>query len=172
MTASRTQHLVSSGGIFAIALFVAWVSFTQEPAEAFLFPRLISVFFMAFALWNFVRAVMGLSKVGEGLSGDTVKAILPGLIVILIYFFWAAKGYGKVAALEGHWLYDWVRRGLGFYTSSTIAFFTLYSIYDPTPFSDGRSWIKRVIVTTIFMAVIYGLFALLLKVQTPRGMIF
>jgi len=171
MTASRTQHLVSSGVILAIALLVGWVSFTEEPAEAFLFPRLIAVFFMVFAAWNFVRAVMALSKVGEGLTGETARAILPGLIVMLIYFFWAAKGYGKVPALEGHWLYDWVRRGLGFYTSSTLAFFTLYTLYDPAPISDGRSWLKRIIVTAIFMAVIYGLFALLLKVQTPRGMI-
>ncbi len=171
MTASRTQHLVASAIILVIALFVGWISFTQEPAEAFLFPRLISIFFMLLALWNFIRAVMGLSKVGEGLSGETMRAIAPGLVVMLIYFFWAAKGYGKVAALEGTGLYDWVRRGLGFYTSSTIAFFTLYTLYDPTRLTDGRAWIKRIIVTAIFMAIIYGLFALLLKVQTPRGMI-
>ena len=172
MTASRTQHLASSSVILVIALLVGWVSFTEQPAEAFLFPRLISIFFMVFALWNFIRAVMGLSKVGEGISGQTARAILPGLIVMLIYIFWAAKGYGKVPALEGHWLYDWVRRGLGFYTSSTIAFFLLYSLYDPAPITDMRSWLKRIIVTAIFMAIIYGLFALLLKVQTPRGMIF
>jgi hypothetical protein len=172
MTASRTQHLIASSVILAVASVVAWMSFTQEPVEAFLFPRLISVFFVIFAVWNFARAAMALSKVGTGLSGETVRAILPGLLVILIYFFWAAKGYGKVAALEGHWLYDWVRRGLGFYTSSTLAFFTLFTLYDPVPLSDGRGWLKRIIVTVIFMAVIYVLFALLLKVQTPRGMMF
>lgn len=170
MTASRTQHLIASAIILLVALFVGWISFTQEPAEAFLFPRLISIFFMLLALWNFTRAVMGLSKVGEGLSGETMRAIAPGLIVMLVYFFWAAKGYGKIAALEGTGLYDWVRRGLGFYTSSTIAFFTLYSIYDPEPLINLKAWVKRIIVTVIFMSVIFGLFAELLQVQTPRGL--
>ncbi len=172
MTASRTQHLAASSVILAVALTVGWVSFTQQPEEAFLFPRLISVFFGIFALWNFIRAVMGLSKVGEGLDGATVRAIIPGLIVMLIYIFWAAKGYGKIATLEGHWSYDWVRRGMGFYASSTLAFFTLYTLYDPAPRTELKGWAKRIIVTAIFMAIIYGLFALLLKVQTPRGMIF
>lgn len=153
MTASRTQHRIASAVILAVALLVGWLSFTQEPAEAFLFPRLISVFFMLFAAWNFLRAALGLSKVGEGLSGGTALAIAPGVIVMLVYVFWAAKT-------------------LGFYASSTAAFFILYTLYDPAPLSDGRAWAKRIIVTAIFMAVIYGLFALLLKVQTPRGIWF
>jgi len=172
MTASRMQHRLASAAILIVAVAVCWISFNGEPVEAFLLPRLISVFFVLFAVWNFTRAVMSMSKVGEGLSSEAMRAILPGLIVMLVYFFWAAKGYGKVAALDGHWLYDWVRRGLGFYTSSTIAFFTLYTLYDPTRLTDGRAWLKRIIVTALFMAVIYGLFSLLLKVQTPRGMIF
>ena len=171
MTASRTQHLLASGVILMVAAVVCWISFNGEPAEAFLLPKLISIFFVFFAVWNFVRAFMGLSKVGQGVSAGMARAIAPGLIVLLIYFFWAAKGYGKVAALEGTGLYEWVRRGLGFYTSSTIAFFTLYTLYDPARLTDGRAWVKRIIVTAIFMAIIYGLFALLLKVQTPRGMI-
>jgi hypothetical protein len=151
MTASRTQHLVASSIILLVALFVGWISFTQQPAEAFLFPRLISVFFMVLAFWNFMRAVLGLSKVGEGLTAQTALAIAPGLVVAVVYIFWAAKT-------------------VGFYGSSIIAFFTLYTLYDPTPLTDGRAWLKRIIVTIIFMAIIYGLFALLLKVQTPRGM--
>jgi len=170
MTASRTQHLLASGAILAVAIVVCWVSVNGEPTEAFLLPRLISIFFVLFAIWNFFRAVMGLSKVGEGLSGPVVRAIVPGLIVTLIYFFWAAKGYGKVAALEGTDWYELVRRGLGFYTSSTIAFFLIYTIYDPAPFTSLKAWIKRLFVTVIFMSVIFGLFAELLQVQTPRGL--
>lgn len=151
MTASRTQHLIASSIILIVALIVGWLSFTQEPAEAFLFPRLIAVFFMLLAFWNFMRAAMSLSKVGEGLSGRTALAIAPGLVIAMVYVFWAAKT-------------------VGFYASSTATFFTLYTIYDPASLTDGRGWLKRIIVTTIFMAIIYGLFALLLKVQTPRGM--
>lgn len=151
MTASRSQHLLASLVILIVALIVGWLSFTQEPAEAFMFPRLISIFFVVLAIWNFARAALGLSKVGEGLDGLTFLAIVPGLIVALVYVFWAAKT-------------------VGFYASSTITFLTIYTLYDPTPLLDGRGWFRRIIVTLVFMAVIYGLFALLLKVQTPRGL--
>ena len=38
MTASRLQHLISSSAILAVALIVAWLSFTQEPARRSCFP--------------------------------------------------------------------------------------------------------------------------------------
>ncbi len=153
MTASRSQHVVSSGIILAIAALVTWISFTQEPADAFLFPRLIAIFFAGLAVWNFIRAITGLSRVGEGLDLSSFKNILPGLLVMLIYVFFAAKM-------------------LGFYLASTIAFMTIYTLYDPAPPGDANSWGKRLRVTVIFMTVMYGLFALLLKVQTPRGIWF
>ncbi|MEM9332044.1 MAG: tripartite tricarboxylate transporter TctB family protein [Pseudomonadota bacterium] len=153
MTASRLQHVLSSAVILIIASAVTWISFTQQPAEAFLFPRLIAVFFVGLSFWNFMRAVTGLSKVGQGLDRPSFMNIIPGLIVMGVYVFFAAKA-------------------LGFYFASTIAFLTVFTIYDPVPLSDIRGWIRRMLVTTIFMAVIYGLFALLLKVQTPRGIWF
>ena len=76
-----------------------------------------------------------------------------GLIIALIYIFWAAKG-------------------LGFYTATSIAFFILLSLYDPAPHGVLKSWVKRIITTACFMAVMYGLFALLLKVYTPREIFF
>ena len=52
MTASRFQHILSSSAILVIAAAVTYISFTQEPAAAFLFPRLISIVFIALAIWN------------------------------------------------------------------------------------------------------------------------
>ena len=153
MNATRNQHLIPATLVLLVAAVVAWLSFTQEPAEAFLFPQLISIFFAGLAAWNFVRAATGLSRVGDGVPLYRLKNILPGLVVVLIYIFFAA-------------------RGLGFYVSSTIGFLILYTLYDPVPLRDGKAWVKRIAVTIGFMAVIYGLFALLLKVQTPRGLFF
>ena len=153
MTASRTQHVVAATIILVVGAVVAWLSFTQEPAEAFLFPRLVAVFFVLFATWNFVRAATGLAKIGEGLRATTSLNILPGLAVALFYVFVAA---------------EW----LGFYTSSTLAFLIIFTLYDPVPVTDARGWVRRIYVTVLFMAVIYGLFTLLLKVQTPRGLLF
>ncbi len=153
MTGARTQHIVPAGIVLAVAIIVAWLSFTEEPTEAFLFPRIISVAFVGLAVWNMYRAAAGLARVGGGIDGRTALNVLPGLIVALAFVFFAATA-------------------LGFYVAGTLTFLAIYTIYDPTPLSSLNGWVRRIIVTAVFMAVMYGLFALLLKVQTPRGMFF
>ena len=150
---NRTQHIISSGLVAYVGLWVCGISYTQQPAEAFLFPRLISSEFVALALWTFGTAIMGWSKVGNGVSARAFMQMLPGLLVAILYVFWAAKG-------------------LGFYTATSICFFILLSLYDPAPHTEPRSWIKRLIISGVFMVVIYGLFAKLLKVYTPREIFF
>ena len=150
---NRTQHIISSGLVAFVGLWVCGISYTQQPAEAFLFPRLISSVFVALALWTFGKAIMGWSKVGNGVSARAFMQMLPGLLVAILYVFWAAKG-------------------LGFYTATSICFFILLSLYDPAPHTEPRSWIKRLIILGVFMLVIYGLFAKLLKVYTPREIFF
>lgn len=149
----RAQHIAASGVIAAIGIWVAWISYTQQPSEAFLFPRLISTVFVVLALWTFLKAIMGWTKVGNGVSRRDMIWLSPGLIVALIYIFWGAKT-------------------LGFYTAGTIAFFVLLSFYDPAPHGAARTWVRRVIITAGFLAVMYGLFAMLLKVYTPREIFF
>jgi hypothetical protein len=150
---NRTQHIISSGLVAFVGLWVCGISYTQQPAEAFLFPRLISSVFVALALWTFGKAIMGWSKVGNGVSARAFMQMLPGLLVAILYVFWAAKG-------------------LGFYTATSLCFFILLSLYDPAPHTEPRSWIKRLIISGVFMVVIYGLFAKLLKVYTPREIFF
>ena len=150
---NRTQHIISSGLVAFVGLWVCGISYTQQPAEAFLFPRLISSVFVALALWTFGKAIMGWSKVGNGVSARAFMQMLPCLLVAILYVFWAAKG-------------------LGFYTATSICFFILLSLYDPAPHTEPRSWIKRLIISGVFMVVIYGLFAKLLKVYTPRDIFF
>jgi len=150
---NRTQHIISSGLVAFVGLWVCGISYTQQPAEAFLFPRLISSVFVALALWTFGKAIMGWSKVGNGVSARAFMQMLPGLLVAILYVFWAAKG-------------------LGFYTATSICFFILLSLYDPAPHTEPRSWINRLIISGVFMVVIYGLFAKLLKVYTPREIFF
>lgn len=149
----RTQHIIASGLVALVGISVTYISYTQEPAEAFLFPRLISTVFVVLALWTFGKAVLGKTKVGNGLSRQAMMNIAPGLFVALIYIFWAANA-------------------LGFYTATTITFFILLSLYDPAPHSEVKSWIKRILITAGFLAVMYGLFAKLLNVFTPREIFF
>ena len=149
----RTQHIIASGLVAAVGIWVTYVSFTQEPADAFLFPRLISSVFVVLALITFGKALLGKTKVGNGLSAEAMTNVAPGLLVLIVYVFWAAKA-------------------LGFYTASTIAFFILLTLYDPAPHGEAKTWIKRIIITGGFLAVMYGLFALLLNVFTPREIFF
>ncbi len=149
----RMQHIAASGLVAAVGIWVAYVSYTQEPAEAFLFPRLISSVFVVLALWTFGKALMGRTKVGNGLNARAMVNIAPGLAIALVYVFWAAET-------------------LGFYTASAIMFFLLVSLYDPAPHGDVKSWVKRIAITAGFLAVMYGLFAKLLTVFTPRELFF
>lgn len=145
----RNQHIIASGIVAGVGISVCYLSYTQQPSEAFTFPRLISTVFAVLAIWTFGKALLGKTKVGNGLSMEAMSRITPGLLVMLVYIFWAAKA-------------------LGFYTSSTIAFFILLSLYDPAPHSEIKSWIRRALITAGFLAIMYGLFAMLLNVYTPR----
>lgn len=150
---ASSQHLVPAIVILALAGSVAWLSFTREPASAYLFPRMIGSVMLVLAIWNFIRASLGIARVGEGLNRRALINLLPGLILMTFFVLFAAKY-------------------LGFYVASFIAFLGIYSLYDPASHLSVRAWVKRVVVTTGFMAVIYALFTLLLKVQVPRGLFF
>jgi hypothetical protein len=145
------QHRISSGIIAIVAAWVCWISFTQKPAEAFLFPRIIAAFFLILAVWTFIKAILGRSRIGNGLSMNAAKNMAPGVLIAGIHIFWAAKT-------------------LGFYAASTIAFFLLLSVYDPAPNNKPKTWIKRAVITIGFIAIMYALFAIVLKVYTPRGL--
>lgn len=147
---SRAQHLVPASLVLALAAVVFWLSVTREPADAFLFPRLIGGIMLLLALWNFARAALGLARVGDGVSFAALGRIAPGVLVMLVLVLFAAKA-------------------AGFYTASFVAFVTLYALHDPAPHGAVGTWVKRVGVAAGFMLVIYALFTLLLKVQIPRG---
>jgi hypothetical protein len=149
----RLQHLVPASLVLALAATVTWLSFTREPAGAFLFPRIISVVMLGLAGWNFARAALGLARLGTGLSTGLLIRMAPGAAVTLVYVFFAAK-----------WL--------GFYVASWLAFAAIYSLYDPAPHSSAAAWARRLLVPAGFMLIIYLLFNTLLKVQTPRGIFF
>ena len=150
---SRLEQIIPTGIIAAVGIWVAWVSYTQQPSEAFLFPRIFSGVFVALSLWTLIEAILGKGAKGSGLSVSMVKKSAPGVIIMMIYLFWAAKFFG-------------------FYTATTVTFFILLSLYDPASHSELKSWGKRALITVCFMAVMYGLFAKLLRVYTPREIFF
>ena len=132
--ARNPQQISSAGIVLAVAVIVTWLSYTGEPADAFLFPRLISVVFLVLSLWNFARAALGLARVGGGIDATSAINIIPGLAVMVVYIFWLAQL-------------------LGFYTASTLTFFTLLTLYYTGSHAEPGGWMQRAIITAGFMAV-------------------
>lgn len=150
---TRLQHLVPATIIVSLAFIVAYLSFTREPADAFLFPRFIGSVMLFLAIWNFVRALLGMARIGDGLTRQVVTNVLPGVVLMTVFALFAAKYFG-------------------FYVASWFAFLSVYSVYDPASHGALSTWTRRLLVTSAFMTVIYCLFTVLLKVQTPRGLFF
>ena len=148
---SRVQQTLPAALILGLACWVAFISFNVEDPEPYLFPRLVSLALVLVALLALIQALGGKTATGSGLNLGIVKAIIPALVVMGAFVFYAVEA-------------------LGMYTASTAAFFLIVVLYDPSPHTEIRSWLKRIVVTAGFMAVMYGLFAMLLKVQTPRGL--
>ena len=55
---SYFQRLFPSVILTTIGIWVAWVSFTQEPAAAFLFPRIVATLFVILAGWGLIAALL------------------------------------------------------------------------------------------------------------------
>lgn len=115
----RSQHIIASGVIAVVGIWIAYISYTQEPAAAFLFPRMISTVFVVLALWTFGKALLGKSKVGVGLSKELMLNLLPGLIIAGIYAMFLAKA-------------------LGFYTATALTVFVLLSRYEEWTAADDQ----------------------------------
>lgn len=149
--AGRLQQTIAAAVILALGAWIAVVSFSVDDPGPYLFPQLISVGFVGLAAFALVRALSGANRTGSGMSMEQLQNTAPAIGLMLAYIF-VAIPY------------------LGFYTAATAAFFVLYTLYDPTSHKKVSSWLMRVAVTAGFMALIYVVFAMGLRVQTPRGL--
>ena len=145
----RFQYAIPAGLIALVGLSVCYISYTQTPAAAFAFPRLISTVFVVLALWTFFKALRDGAAQDGGFNRQEIINIAPGLALAVVYVFWGANFFG-------------------FYTGTALAFFILLTWYDPADHRQLRSWVMRAIITAGFIAVMYCLFALILNVYTPR----
>lgn len=149
--AGRWQQAIPASVVLALAVWVSFVSFNVRDPEPYLFPRLISLAMLGLSGVAFWRALRGGNRTGAGIDGRTMLNITPGVVLMIIYVFVLAER-------------------LGFYASSCVVFLSLYALYDPNPHSV-RVWGRRLVITAGFMVVLYLIFALVLRVQTPRGIL-
>ena len=75
-----------------------------------------------------------------------------------------------IPVLLAFFAYPWAMETLGFYVTAFAVFLFIVSLYAPDGYSP-RAVAKRVAVSAAFIGVIYALFALLLRVQTPQGVL-
>jgi len=148
--AGRLQQAVPSGIVLLLAIWIAFVSFNVDDPGPYLFPRLVAVTMLGLAAISFQRALRGKSRTGAGLDRQVLINLAPGVILMTVYVFFLAEF-------------------LGFYVGSFISFLLLCTIYDPHRYTDLNAWIRRLGISVGFIAVMYVLFSLVLKVQTPRG---
>lgn len=146
---SKFERVLPNIILVGIGLWVCFVSFTQQPAAAFSFPRLISALFVIFSLLVLGQSLLKKDREETPIPASVWNNILPGLLVAALYVFWASKA-------------------LGFYTAAAITMFTLIAIYDPRSRKDLKKWVKLLGITATFITVMYLMFATLLGVFTPR----
>jgi hypothetical protein len=151
--ASRRQQVVATAILLGLALCIAYVSFQVEDPRPFLFPQLISIALVGLSCVALARALRGGKAHGRGFSLRQSVALTPAIALMLLYVFVLAPV-------------------LGYYIGAATTFFGLYTLYDPEPHSEPRTWGIRLAVTLGFISIIYVMFALGLHVQTPRGLFF
>lgn len=138
-------------GISTLVLGIVLYSLAGD-SDAYLFPRLIAI----------AIALLGIAVAGSTFTG-------------------ALRSIGSAAGASRAWLkilpalavliaYRWAMEMIGFYAAAFVAFLTIVSIYAPEPFSY-RTATKRIAISAAFVAVIFAVFSLLLRVQTPRGLL-
>lgn len=147
----RSKDGIAAVFAIVIALLLLTASFYNTDAEVYLFPRITAILISLLALILFYDVIT--HKNQHKLMKKSLvdwKTLLPGLVVGVIY----------VLLLEQ----------LGFYVCSFLAFFSICLIYGKRAMSDLSAFSYKLVVTIVFMAVLYVLFWKLLQVRTPTGL--
>ncbi len=131
----------------SIAMLLFVLSTVPSNQEAFVFPRIVGLILIAIA----AAAILGAwDRSGSPRESISVRipwrTIWPALVVFLVYLNLAET--------------------LGFYTTSLLAFVALSMIYSPAQ-SAGLRLVKSGVIAGGFIAALYVLFTLLLRVQMP-----
>ena len=136
-------------GIGAAVLGIALYALAGE-SEAYLFPRIIAL----------AVGLLGLAIIGTTFVTDRAPATDSAA---------PTRGWGTVvpaiAILIG---YRWALELVGFYTAAFAAFIVIVWLYAPER-ATARVAAKRVAISAAFVGVLFAIFAVLLRVQTPRG---
>jgi hypothetical protein len=141
----NSQVKLSTVIVTLVGAFLVYSSFILGDSENYLFPRLISatIAILTIMLWF---------EKGEADKSTNFKDLMPGIAIASAFIL--------------------LLKILGFYLASMIVFFTLVMYYTkPMESKDFcRVLLIKLGVAFMFTFALYGLFTLLLKVNTPEGL--
>ncbi len=134
-------------GIAVIALVT---SFYKTDAEVYLFPRIAAIIITILAAVLIFKVIKNSTDIGSNFPKLIKwKTLLPGLAVGVVYLF--------------------LLEIVGFYVTSFFAYFSICVIYGRCDMTNRKRGIFKLVVSTIFMIVLFLLFWNLLHVRTPTG---
>ena len=138
----RAAAIAGDIAVAAVAAAALYASFVATPADAYLFPRLSS---SLLALCCAANLVIGFRRrIASPISLQLCRKLAPGVLILFLYVAFAEDA--------------------GFYPASAAAFFALAFCY-----ARRRNLFAIFAATALAMILVYLLFGVLLRVQTPEA---
>lgn len=152
MTWLRSKESIAAIVSSVVALIALISSFYNTDPEVYLFPRIAAVIIAILAAALVIKVIKSNSVLkAEPESIFKWKTLFPGLAVGLIYLL--------------------LMETIGFYVTSFFAYFSICVLYGKCDMTDRKRGIFKLMVSTIFMIVLFLLFWNLLHVRTPTGLL-
>lgn len=152
MTWLRSKESIAAIVSSVVALIALVSSFYNTDPEVYLFPRIAAVIITILAAVLILKVIK--SNSADKAESEKIfkwKTLLPGLAVGLIYLL--------------------LMEIIGFYVSSFLAYFSICVLYGKCDITDRKRGIFKLVVSTIFIIVLFLLFWNLLHVRTPTGLL-
>ena len=142
----KINNLTSLISILIISISLGYVSFTggaETTKEAYLFPKLITTVMIILSTFSLIIYFLNKTK---SFSEINIQKLSVYLISLILFIF--------------------LGETIGFYFLAILIF--LINSYYYSESKSLKKFIQNIVVTIIFMAFIYLLFSVMLKVQVPR----
>ncbi len=152
MTWLRSKESIAAIISSVVALIALVASFYNTDAEVYLFPRIAAVIIAILAAALVIKVIKSNTSIKA--NSEQIfkwKTLFPGLAVGLIYLL--------------------LMETIGFYVTSFFAYFSICVLYGKCDMTDRKRGIFKLVVSTIFMIVLFLLFWNLLHVRTPTGLL-
>ena len=142
----KINNLTSLISILIISISLGYVSFTggvETTKEAYLFPKLITTVMIILSTFSLIIYFLNKTK---SFSDINIQKLSVYLISLILFIF--------------------LGETIGFYFLAILIF--LINSYYYSESKSLKKFIQNIVVTIMFMAFIYLLFSVMLKVQVPR----